>query len=474
MTSPSTETSTASPASEAPANAAPSTVAPSSDATFLTDFHHVATIGATDKDGVDRQALTPEDGQTRDWMRSWAEGNGFEVRVDAIGNMFACLEFVPDTPFVLIGSHLDSQPLGGRFDGAYGVISALFAALRVKENVAESGQVPRFNLAVVNWFNEEGGRFAPSIMGSSVYAGLFDLDEMLAVRDLEGVSVAEALAAIGYNGIDTPPEAISYAEIHIEQGRILERESTHIGVVESSWYTQKLDIDVIGEQSHTGATAMADRHDALVAGSKVVLAVAEVVDEFEDEALVSSVGQHVVEPNSPIVVPRRVHMVADLRSSDPAVVVAARDTLRNQIADIARDHDITINVEDFDIRDKRHFPETGVELAEKAVANEGLSIRRLETMAGHDSVAMNHRVPAVMMFVPSVDGVSHCEREFTTDEDMIRGLRVLTSVATELVGGELSEERDGEIWVGESVAPARTSSEAQARTTSDAQSAANA
>ena len=446
----------------------------SSDAAFLTDFHHVATIGATDKDGVDRQALTAEDGQTRDWMRSWAQSNGFEVRVDAIGNMFACLEFVPDAPFVLIGSHLDSQPLGGRFDGAYGVISALFAALRVKENVTESGQVPRFNLAVVNWFNEEGGRFAPSIMGSSVYAGLFGLEEMLAVRDLEGTSVAEALAAIGYNGTDTPPEAISYAEIHIEQGRILEREATHIGVVESSWYTQKLDIDVLGEQSHTGATAMADRHDALVSAAKVVLAVAEVVNEFEDEALVSSVGQHVVEPNSPIVVPRRVHMVADLRSSDPAVVVAARDTLQNQIADIARDHDITIKVEDFDIRDKRYFPETGVELAEKAVANQGLSIRRLETMAGHDSVAMNHRVPAVMMFVPSVDGVSHCEREFTTDEDMVRGLRVLTSVATELVGGELSEERDGEIWVGKSVAPARTSSEAQARTTSDAQSAANA
>ncbi|HCG56842.1 MULTISPECIES: M20 family metallo-hydrolase [Brevibacterium] len=453
--------------------AAPSNAAPSSDHTFLSDFHHVATIGATNNDGVDRQTLTSEDKQTRDWMRSWAEGNGFEVRVDAIGNMFACLEFVPDAPYVLIGSHLDSQPLGGRFDGAYGVIAALFAALRVKENVAESGQTPRFNLAVVNWFNEEGGRFAPSIMGSSVYAGLFDLEEMLAVCDLEGTSVAEALAAIGYNGADTPPEAISYAEIHIEQGRILERESTHLGVVESSWYTQKLDIDVLGEQSHTGATAMADRHDALVAGSKVVLAVHDITAEFDDEALVSSVGHHVVEPNSPIVVPRRVHMVADLRSSDPAVVIAARDLLRKQIADIARAHDITINVEDFDIREKRYFPEAGVELAEKTVANEGLSIRRLETMAGHDSVAMNHRVPAVMMFVPSVDGVSHCEREFTTDEDMVRGLGVLTSVATELVGGELGDERDGEVWVGRSVAEARGASTSQSSTSSFASSSAS-
>ncbi|MCD1287757.1 MULTISPECIES: M20 family metallo-hydrolase [unclassified Brevibacterium] len=439
------------------------TAAPTSstDAAFLADFHHVASIGATDNNGVDRQALTPEDKATRDWMRDWAARNGFDLRIDAIGNMFACLQLVPESsdttgtptaPYVLIGSHLDSQPLGGRFDGAYGVIAALFAALRVKESLAESGQVPEFNLAVVNWFNEEGGRFAPSIMGSSVYAGLFDLEEMLAVEDLEGTSVAEALKTIGYAGTDTPPEAISYAEIHIEQGRILEREATDIGVVEASWYTQKLDIDVLGEQSHTGATAMADRHDALVAASKVVLAVAEVVNDFEDEALVSSVGQHVVEPNSPIVVPRRVHMVADLRSSDPAIVTAARDRLRSQIAEIARDHDITIDVADFDLRDKRHFPETGVELAEKSAANEGLSIRRLETMAGHDSVAMNHRVPAVMMFVPSVDGVSHCEREFTTDEDMVRGLRVLTNVATELVGGELGEDRNGEVWVGRSVA----------------------
>ncbi|GAA1855921.1 M20 family metallo-hydrolase [Brevibacterium marinum] len=462
MTAPSAEPSNPARTADSGSSGSP---APSSDAAFLADFHHVATIGATDSNGVDRQALTPEDRLTRDWMLGWAEGNGFEVRVDAIGNMFACLEFAPDAPFVLIGSHLDSQPLGGRFDGAYGVIAALFAALRIKENIAESGQIPRFNLAVVNWFNEEGGRFAPSIMGSSVYAGLFGLEEMLAVRDLEATSVAEALAAIGYNGNDTPPEAISYAEIHIEQGRILEREATNIGVVESSWYTQKLDIDVLGEQSHTGATAMADRHDALVAASKVVLAVAEVVDEFEDEALVSSVGQHVVEPNSPIVVPRRVHMVADLRSSDPAIVTAARDSLHRQIATIALEHDITIKVEDFDVRDKRHFPEAGVELAEKSVANEGLTIRRLETMAGHDSVAMNHRVPAVMMFVPSVDGVSHCEREFTTDEDMVRGLRVLTSVATELVGGELSGEGEGEVWVGKSVTGVRAQSSVSAEAT---------
>ena len=176
----------------------------------------------------------------------------------------------------------------------------------------------------MNWFNEEGGRFAPSIMGSSVFAGLMDQDQMLAVKDLAGTTVAEALDAIGYLGTDERPELAGYAEIHIEQGRILEREGLALGAVDYSWYTQKLDIEVLGEQSHTGATAMADRHDALVAASKVVLLVHDVTGKFAEESLVSSVGQLTLEPNSPIVVARRVHLVADLRSASPDIVRQAR------------------------------------------------------------------------------------------------------------------------------------------------------
>ncbi|GAA3702430.1 M20 family metallo-hydrolase [Arthrobacter ginkgonis] len=409
--------------------------------TFLADFHHVATIGATPASGVDRQAATAEDKQTRDWFAGFAADHGWEVRVDGIGNMFALLEWTPGAPYVLIGSHLDSQPLGGRFDGAYGVIAGLHAAERVDLRVAEALQAgadaPRHNLAVVNWFNEEGGRFAPSIMGSSVFAGLMDESRMLAVKDLAGTTVAEALEAIGYLGTDARPEVAGYAEIHIEQGRILEREGLALGAVDYSWYTQKLDIEVLGEQSHTGATAMADRHDALVAASKVVLLVHDVTGKFEEEALVSSVGQLTLEPNSPIVVARRVHLVADLRSASPEIVRQARASLLEDIAAIAREHDIRINVNDFDIRDIQYYPEDGLELTEKVAANLGLGIRRIRTMAGHDSVAMNRIVPTVMMFIPSVDGVSHCEREFTTDADMVAGLDALSGVAWEMVNGAL-------------------------------------
>lgn len=407
-------------------------------AAFLSDFHHVATIGATANNGVDRQAATAEDALTRQWFAAWVNDAGWELRVDGIGNMFGLVEWVPGAPYVIIGSHLDSQPLGGRFDGAYGVIAALHAARRLQEEVAAGEAVPRFNLAVVNWFNEEGGRFAPSIMGSSVYAGLLDRGQMLDVTDLQGVTVRDALAGIGYLGTSEAPDAAAYAEIHIEQGRILEREGISIGLVDSSWYTQKLDIEVLGEQSHTGATAMADRHDALVAASKIILMVHDVTKEFADETIVSSVGQLTLEPNSPIVVARRVHLVADLRSADPDIVKEARAKLLKDIDILAREHDIKVNVKDFDVRPIRRFPEAGLELADKVAANLGLSARRIQTMAGHDSVAMNTVAPSVMLFIPSVEGVSHCEREFTTDADMVAGVDMLTGVARELVAGALA------------------------------------
>jgi len=404
---------------------------------FLADFHHVATLGATPNDGVDRQSATPEDALTRDWFAAWIRGAGYTLHVDGIGNMFGLVEWTPGAPFVLIGSHLDSQPLGGRFDGAYGVLAALHAARRVDERISAGATPPPFNLAVVNWFNEEGSRFAPSMMGSSVFTGLFDEERMLDVTDLAGITARDALAEIGYLGTDPRPTTVSYAEIHIEQGRILERESVSIGLVDRSWYTQKLDIEVLGEQSHTGATAMADRHDALVAASRIVLMVHDVTNDFEKEALVSSVGRLTLEPNSPIVVARRVHMVADLRSADPEAVKLARATLIRDIAELARVQDIQIKVTDFDIRPIRYFPENGLQLAGRAAARLGLSARRIQTMAGHDSVAMNTIVPSIMLFIPSVDGVSHCEREFTTDDDMVRGVDLLTEVAMDLVHGAL-------------------------------------
>lgn len=182
---------------------------------------------------------------------------------------------------------------------------------------------------------------------------------------------------------------------------------------------------------------MADRRDALVAASEVVLLVHKVTSVAEPESLVSSVGQLTLEPNSPIVVPRLVTLVADLRAERKADVLAARDSLLRDIATVAERYDVRIEVNDVDIREIQYYPEAGLELAEKVAADAGLSVRRLRTMAGHDSVAMNRIVPTVMMFVPSVDGVSHCEREFTTDTDMLAGVEALTGVVRRLAEGAL-------------------------------------
>ncbi|MCQ9351688.1 M20 family metallo-hydrolase [Corynebacterium sp. 153RC1] len=406
---------------------------------FLKDFHHTSQYGATPAGGIDRQAGTKEHGAVRDWYVARAKELGFEVRVDKIGNVFASLEFVPGAKHVYVGSHLDSQPLGGRFDGTYGVIAALYAAARVKTLVEQGEVTPEFNITVVDWFNEEGARFVPSLMGSNVFAGFWDAEKTLDSTDPKGISVREALSDIGYLGSDTPPEIASYAELHIEQGRILERDGVTIGAVDQSWYTQKLVVKVCGEQSHTGATIMADRHDALTAAAEIVLAAEAVVERFDQEQIVTSVGKFDVLPNSPIVVPRQVDLVIDLRANLQADVEEARDVLKEQIQEIAQRRNLTIDAQDFDIRDIQHYPEAGIELTEKASANLGVSVQRMRTMAGHDSIVMNRIVPSVMVFIPSEGGISHCEREFTSDEDMLSGVDVLTEIAKEMVTGVLKD-----------------------------------
>lgn len=395
------------------------------DQNFLDMFTEVEKIGATSNGGVERQAATYEDGLTKDWFVKTANDAGFNVITDAIGNQFAQVIWHKDAPSILVGSHLDSQPLGGRFDGVYGVLSALHTAKILDDEVRKGVFEPKYNLIVVNWFNEEGARFPPSIMGSSVFAGIYSLDKMLAVTDPKGVTVKEALQDIGYRNNEDPGPIINYVEIHIEQGRILDRENIDIGLVTESWYTQKLKVDILGEQSHTGATAMVDRRDALVTAAKVVLFVRKVVENFEMESLVSSVGKFDVLPNSPIVVPREVKLVADLRSNDPAIVKKARDILIKQINEVALEDDVKIEIQDFDIRPKYYMATEGIEINKEIADKLGLTWRLMSTMAGHDAVAVNSVIPTMMMFIPSKDGISHCEREFTTNEDMLKGLRML-------------------------------------------------
>lgn len=406
------------------------------DADFMADFAMLCTFGATPNGGVDRLAASAADGQQRTWFTQLLTDQGFTVEFDQIGNQFGTYELVHGAPYVLVGSHLDSQPTAGRYDGAYGVLAAAHAAFRVVAAYKNSGSLPKYNIAVVNWFNEEGSRFKPSMMGSSVYTNKLELDQTLSTQDRDGVTVAEALAAIGCLGAGAGPQAACCAEIHIEQGRSMERGGITIGIVDSNWAANKYEFIVNGEQAHTGSTIITDRKDALLGASMLVVAARELADSFPG-VLHTSVGQLDVYPNSPVVVPSRVTLLLDLRSADEDVLAQADLQLHGHIEKIERLANVTIAKEDSHCWPVTPYQPAGVELAEKAAANLGLRHQRVKTLAGHDSTNMKDIVPTVMLFVPSVDGISHNEHEYTRDEDIVSGLHMLTDVVGRLAEGEL-------------------------------------
>jgi beta-ureidopropionase / N-carbamoyl-L-amino-acid hydrolase len=411
------------------------------DAEVLADFAAMSTFGATPAGGVDREAMTSADVDQRRWFTDWLSERGFTVEFDRVGNQFGLLTWTPDAPYVLLGSHMDSQPLGGKFDGAYGVLAAAEAAWRLARSFQETGHTPKYNIAVVNWFNEEGSRFQPSMMGSSVYTGKMDADTALKTVDMSGISVAEALAAGGSLGSGEGPQAAAYAEIHIEQGRHLDEEGVTIGLVEATWAAQKYHLIVHGDQSHTGSTVIADRQDALLGAAHLVVAAREIADRFAPD-MHTSVGQLVVLPNSPVVVAREARLHLDMRSPKPELVEQADAMLSERITEIEQLADVRIEKDTAHSWGLLPYDPRGVDLAREVAEELGLSHRNILTLAGHDSTNVKDIVPSVMLFVPSVDGISHNEHEFTRDEDMCAGVDLFTRVAERLLEGELDPSID--------------------------------
>ena len=411
---------------------------------FLLDLGELSLIGATPSGGVHREAGSSADGETRNWLCAWLKNHGFEVRVDEIGNIFGIVEFLPGAPFVLAGSHLDSQPTAGRLDGAYGVLAAAHAARSVCRAVEAGSIVPKVNLAVVDWFNEEGSRFTPSVMGSGVYAGKLDISTCLNSKDLAGVTVAKALEEIGYRGVHPAPKAVAYSEIHIEQGRILEDEQIDIGIVESNWAVSKFELTLIGEQSHTGATLLGDRRDALVAAAEMIVALRDLASREQSGSLLASVGRISVYPNSPVVVPSKVVVTVDIRSPHENLLDRALREFLDRATQIAARESVQILRQDTTVRQAVAFPEDGMKVSESAAEACDLSHRRMATRAGHDSVHLNSLVPTIMAFVPSKSGISHNEAEDTDDGDLLNGLTFFTEVLGRLIStgtGESVENR---------------------------------
>ncbi len=416
------------------------------DAAFLADWATHSRFGAVPgTDGVDRQAASAADGEQRKWFAELLTAHGFTVHHDEIGNQFGLLELVPGAPYVLTGSHMDSQPTAGRFDGAYGVMASAYACFRTADALRAAPEQARYNLAVVNWFNEEGSRFKPSMMGSSVFTDKLELAEALATPDPQGITVQQALESITERG--TAPvfgatsgrEVASYAEIHVQQGRSMEEDGVTIGLVNATWAAHKFEFRVTGEQAHSGSTLMPERRDALLGAARLVVAARELVDEFEPGQLHTACGELNVYPNSPVVVASEVQLLLDLRSPDAAVIRAAHESLMATVAKVEAQDRVQIEVIAEHAWDQNPYPEDGVELA-RAVAEElGLTHDRVMTVAGHDSTNMKDVAPTVMLFVPSVDGISHNLAEFTRDEDLLAGIQHLTGVVTRLAGGSLTD-----------------------------------
>jgi beta-ureidopropionase / N-carbamoyl-L-amino-acid hydrolase len=388
----------------------------------------LASFGATDKGGVRRLALSQEEIAARACLVRWGRAFGLEASTDAAANLFLTLKGLePDLPPVLIGSHIDSQPTGGKFDGAYGVIAALEAA----RAMAEMPAPPRRSVAVVAWMNEEGSRFAPGMMGSALFTGKRSLAEVLAVRDANGCSVAAALEEVLAAEPVLPRRPLgfpvaAFLEPHIEQGPALQERQHSIGIVTGIQGKRTFRVEIAGEEGHAGTTPRRRRRDALVSAVAIIAALQNAMWD-EADAVRFTIGRLNVTPNAPSVVPGRVEFSIDLRHDERSVIQELGDAVAGTCAAARGACEVEVTELLYDV--PIHFPAAiRTRLSETARAL-GLTCSELPSPAGHDARYLHYVCPTGMIFIPCKDGISHNEAESITPADATAGARVLAQAA---------------------------------------------
>lgn len=383
----------------------------------------MAEIGATPKGGVRRLTLTDVDKRGRDQFRAWCEALGLQVRVDAIGNMFARREGRdPNRLPVLFGSHLDSQPTGGKFDGALGVI----AGLEVMRSLNDLNITTEAPIELVNWTDEEGSRFGHSLMGSGTWAGIYGLDKTYALKDADGVTVGEALESIGYKGEHPakPFPADAYFELHIEQGPILEREGKEVGIVTGAQAQVWYDAVVTGQDAHAGTTPPSARKDALLTAARVIELVDRLMRERGDDGR-GTVGWLQVVNASRNVVPGEVRFSVEFRHPETAVIEDLAARFPAVVQEIATANRTPLELTQLFKIPHQPFDPACVDLVREASARLGYSTREIISGAGHDAVYVARSVPTAMIFTPCKDGLSHNEAESIQPEEAEAGAQVL-------------------------------------------------
>jgi N-carbamoyl-L-amino-acid hydrolase len=385
----------------------------------------MAEIGATPNGGVNRQTLTDEDKRGRDLFRSWCEEAELQLSIDRMGSMFARRKGTDEgRPPVMLGSHLDSQPTGGRFDGALGVL----AALEVVRTLNDHGIATKSPLEVVNWTNEEGCRFPPAMVASGVFAGVFDLEYGLSRKDHVGRTIGAELERIGYAG-DRPvgrrPVGALF-ELHIEQGPILDAEGQRIGIVTGAQGARWYDCEVTGAEGHAGSTPMENRRDALRAAAAMLENIYQIAHRHAPSGR-ATVGEFQAYPGSRNTVPGRVRFTVDLRHPDGGTMDAMDHALREAFEQ-ARGRSagrLESHLSEIWYSPPVAFDPDCIEAVRQAADMLGLPAREIVSGAGHDAVYMARVVPTSMIFVPCKDGISHAEVEYASPEACADGANVL-------------------------------------------------
>jgi N-carbamoyl-L-amino-acid hydrolase len=383
----------------------------------------MAQIGATEKGGVNRQALTELDGQGRDLFVRWCRDAGLTIRVDAVGNIYARRPGKDDALApVMTGSHLDTQPTGGKYDGVFGVLSGL-EVIRTLNDLNYETERP---VEITVWTNEEGCRFAPAMMGSGVAIGKFDLNEVYAMADADGKTFRDELDAIGYlgEGAPTVDDVAAFFEVHIEQGPILEDADKTIGIVQGAQGQRWFDVSLVGQEAHAGPTPMATRHDALVGAAEIVAAVNRIGLEFQPGAC-ATVGQFDVSPNSRNTIPGRVVFSVDFRHPEDARLSDMKTALETACAKAASAHGLELDCQEIWYQPPIVFDADCVAAVQSGAEAAGLDAMRIVSGAGHDACHISTLAPTGMIFVPCKDGISHNEVESATQEHCAAGCNVL-------------------------------------------------
>ena len=385
----------------------------------------MAKIGATEKGGCCRLALTDLDRQGRDLFVQWCKDAGCTIKVDKMGNIFARREGTePDLPPVLTGSHLDTQPTGGRFDGVYGVLTGL----EVIRSLNDMNIQTRHAIEACVWTNEEGSRFAPAMVASGVFGGVFDLDYGLSRADADGLTMGEELQRIGYAGAEVvggrPVHA--YFEAHIEQGPILEVEDKTIGIVTDAQGQRWYEMTLTGVESHAGPTPMTQRKDALLGAAKIVQLVNQVGMDNTPLAC-ATVGMLDVYPNSRNVIPGRVALTIDFRHPDDTVLAEMDAQMRKGVDDIVTSIGLECELEQIFYYAPIAFDKSCVEAVRNGSRAHGYSSRDIVSGAGHDACYLAGVAPTSMVFIPCIDGISHNEVEDVKPEWITAGANVVLS-----------------------------------------------